>query len=348
MIALIFAILFTLGISAFCSLLEAIVLSTTTAEIESLKKTAPPKGLLLETFKEDIEETSSAILALNTIANTLGAVIVGGLATHLLGEGKLVYTSLTLTFGILIFSEILPKNVGVIYRSKLQTHLVYPLHWVRIIASPISRLCKATIKLVLRRDPTLDNSDQEIILLAHKSAKEGTLSHEERDMITNTLSLDNVLVQEIMTPRTVVTAWDEDRTLASIFDEYTTIPFARIPVFEDNIDNCKGLVRRKDLLKAKANNQDSMKLSEFIQPIIFIPGNGAIVHALKECLKHHQQLAIVVDEYGSMAGVVTLEDIMELILGQEIFEKDDIAIDMREFARSKQAREAKNQDNSIQ
>lgn len=348
MIALFLAILFTLGVSAFCSLLEAFILSTITAEVESLKKSSPKKGALLETFKEDIEETSSAILALNTIANTLGAVIVGGLAAHQFGDGKLLYTSLSLTLGILIFSEILPKNIGIIYRPRLQKHPVYPLAWVRLIASPISRLCKITIKIFLRRDPAQDNSDEEIILLAHKSAKEGTLSREERDMITNTLSLDDILVHEMMTPRTVVTAWDEDRTLTSIFDEYTTIPFARIPIFEDNIDNCKGLVRHKDLLKAKANNQDSMKLSEFIQPIIFIPGNGAIVHALKECLKHHQQLAIVVDEYGSMAGVVTLEDIMELILGQEIFEKDDVAIDMREFARSKHAREAKNQDDSIQ
>ena len=348
MIALFIAIVFTLSVSAFCSLLEAFVLSTTTAEIEALKQTSPKRGMLLETFKEEIEETSSAILALNTVANTLGAVIVGGLAANLLGEGKLIYISLSLTLAILIFSEILPKNVGVIYRPKLQKHLVYPLAWVRLIASPISRLCRTTIRFFLRRDDSQDNSDEEIILLAHKSAKEGTLSREERDMITNTLSLDDVFVHEIMTPRTVVTAWDEERTVADIFNEYPTIPFARIPVFEDNIDNCKGLVRRKDLLKAKAENQDSLRLSEIMQPIIFIPANGAIVHALKECLRHHQQLAIVVDEYGSMAGVVTLEDIIELILGQEIFEKDDVAIDMREFARNKQARKAKNQDHSIQ
>ncbi|GAB4281519.1 MAG: hemolysin family protein [Opitutales bacterium] len=335
MIGLLLAVGFTLSTSAFCSLLEAMILSTTTAEIEALKQQRPKRGHLLEQFKEDIEETSSAILAVNTIANTLGAVLVGGFATQLFGDEKLIYISLLMTFSILLFSEILPKNVGVIYRSRVQVHLVYPLYWVRTISTPISRICKFTIRLFIREKSKVESSDEEIILLAHKSAKDGVLSQEESAMIKNALSLDDISVHEIMTPRTVVTAWDKDQTVGETFKHCPNIPFARIPVFEETIDNCCGVVRRRDLLKAKAKDQDSLSLSVLMHPTIFIPENGFVANALQECLKHQQQLAIVVDEYGSMVGVLTLEDIMELILGQEIFEKDDVAVDMRELARKK-------------
>jgi CBS domain containing-hemolysin-like protein len=179
------------------------------------------------------------------------------------------------------------------------------------------------------------SSDEEIILLAERSAKEGKLSPTESRMIANALSLDEILVSEVMTPRTVVTALDAASSVAEVFAEHKNIPFARIPVYQENFDHVVGLVRRRDLLKAKANDQDAELVGNLKQEIHFIPETVTCAAALQMCLKTHQQLLVVVDEFGSIAGVITMEDIMEHIIGREIFEKDDVAIDMRELARSR-------------
>ena len=344
MILFCLSIIFTLGVSGFCSLLEAMILSTTTSEIESLKQDDPKKGKMLERFKLEIEETSSAILGLNTVANTLGAVSAGILAADQFGsEGSLVKYVFppALTVCILIFSEVIPKNLGVIYRKELQPHLVYPLWGVRIIMTwiAVSPLCKWIVRRIAGKNKAEELGDEEIILLAEKSAKEGTLTQNESAMISNALSLDNVRVADVMTPRTVVTAYEQASTVGEVFNQNNNIPFARMPVYDDNIDNIVGLIRRRELLKAKAEDQDGLTIKDLMQEIIIIPENASIANALQQFLTSHQQLAAVVDEFGSVSGVVTVEDIVEHIIGQEIFEKDDVAVDMREFARRKQLNE---------
>ncbi len=331
----IIAIAFTLGVSAFCSLLEALVLSTTTTDVEELLQSSPRKGTILNRLRSDIEETSSAILSLNTIANTLGAVICGGLATVYFSS--LLLFSVFMTIGILIFSEIIPKNIGVLYRPGLLPWMVYPLWAVCIVMKPFSTVGSAVVRAILHNSPVAaTDSDREIILLARKSAKEGSLTISESNMISNTLSLDNITVKEMMTPRTVVSAYDKSLTIKEIFSQQPNIPFARFPVFEENIDNVIGQVRRRDLLKAKAEDKDGVTVESLMHPIIFIPENGTADQALRHFLREHQQLAVCVDEFGSTAGVLTMEDIIEHIIGQEIFEKDDVAVDMREFARRRQ------------
>ena len=335
-VGLVLAVLFTLGISGLCSVLEAMILSTTAAEIESLRKTRPKLGAQLDKFKREMEETTSAILTLNTIANTLGATLVGGLAAKIYGENKLIWISVGLTVRILIFSEILPKNAGVIYRRSLQPLLVPVLAVVRFLMAPLSKLCKVTVNLVIQKKPEEAEADDEIILLAEKSAKEGTLSTSERDMISNALSLDEINVGEIMTPRTVVMALEEQQTVGEVFESNkNNIPFARIPVYQDNIDSITGVVRRRELLSAIAADQPERKVFEFQQKATFVPQVGTVAGALKTLQSSNQQLGVVVDEFGSTVGVVAMEDIFEHILGQEIFEKDDPAEDMRELARQK-------------
>lgn len=331
----ILAIAFTIGVSALCSILEAMILSTTTAEIESLRKAHLKRGELLEKYKTSLEETSSAILSLNTIANTLGATMVGGLAVQIWPDDAniLLKVSTAMAAGILFFSEIIPKNVGVLYRPALQPILVYPLSLVCVIMMPISRLVGMVVRLILRPSRRSSESEEEIILLAEKSAKEGTLTDNERDMISNALSLDDLSVNEIMTPRTVVHAIDDTETIGSLFEKIKDIPFARIPVYHEQTENITGIVRRRDILSAKANDNDQVKIADLASDALFIPDNAAAANALQTFLKHHQQLAIAVDEFGTMSGVVTMEDIIEHIIGQEIFEDDDPAVDMRELAR---------------
>ncbi len=337
MTPLIVAITFTLGVSAFCSLMEAFILSTTTAEIESLKQSYPKRGHLLDKYKNDIEETTSAILTLNTIANTLGATLVGVLAGKLFDKFWVGVISGGLVLGILIFSEVIPKNLGVIYRKQLQKNLVYPLRMVRWVMIPFSFLCKFSVRLIIRKKPTMSTTEQEreILLLAEKSAKEGSLSHNESNMIHNALSLDDILISDIMTPRTVVTAMDQNLTIENVFRNHKNIPFARIPVYDETIDNIVGVVRRRDLLQARADDRDNVTVAELKGEGIFVPETANAADALQLFLKNHQQLGVVVDEFGSTAGVVAMEDIVEHILGREIYEESDIAVDMRALARSK-------------
>lgn len=329
------AVIMTLGISFWCSLLEALILSTTTAEVEALKRSKPIRGELLEQFRHHMDETISSILTLNTMAHTLGSVLVGALGADLFGHPALGIISGGMTFGILIFSEVIPKNLGVTFRPTLLPHVIFPLFWMRRLLSPITWFCKQVVRLVIRKKAHVHASDREIILLAEKGAQDGTLSRSESNIITNALSLDDVRVGEIMTPRIVVTALPRNATVGEVFREHPNIPFARIPVYGRNLDDIVGLVRRRDLLKAKANDQDFELVEKLMQEVQFIPETVTVGQALQQFLKTHQQVAVVVDEFGTTSGVISMEDVMEHILGKEIFEKDDVAVDMREFARSK-------------
>lgn len=332
---LILAIALTLGLSFVCSLLEALVLSTTVAEIEALKKTRPRRGQRLETIKHELDETISAILTLNTMANGLGSVVIGALSAHLFGSRILAV--ITVAFGVvlLVGAEVLPKNIGVVYRRQLQPHVVYPLSWLRWVLTPVTYLCNVVVRIFIREPAHVHRSDEEIILLAERGARHGTLSKSESSIIANALSLDDVRVSEIMTPRTVVTALRRNATIGEVFREFPNLPFGRMPVYGRNLDDIAGLARRRDLLKAKANDQDLALVESLMQEVNFIPATATAANALQLCLKAHQQLLVVVDEFGSTAGVVTMEDVIEHILGREIFEKDDIAVDMRELARAK-------------
>jgi CBS domain containing-hemolysin-like protein len=338
---LILAIALTLSISFVCSLFEALVLSTTIAEIEALKKTRPRRGRRLETIKLELDETISAILTLNTMANGLGSVIIGALGAHLFGDKILAI--ITVCFGIILLvgAEVLPKNIGVVYRRQLQPHVVYPLWWMRRVLTPITYFCGLAVRLFIRQPATLHRSDEEIRLLAEYGARQGTLSKSESNLIANALTLDDIRVSEIMTPRTVVTALRKTATIAEVFREFPNLPFGRMPVYARNLDDIVGLARRRDLLKAKANGLDAASVETLIHEIHFIPETVTAANALQVFLKTHQQLLVVVDEFGATAGVVTMEDVMEHLIGGEIFEKDDMAVDMRELARAKQIKQTK-------
>jgi CBS domain containing-hemolysin-like protein len=264
--------------------------------------------------------------------------MVGGLAVQIwpADSNVLLKVSSAMALTILFFSEIIPKNIGVLYRPNLQPILIFPLIWICTLMAPISRVLGIVVRCTLRPSNKLTDSDEEILLLAEKSAKEGTLTSNERDMINNALNLDELLVNEIMTPRTVVQVFDGQETVTSLLQKYKDIPFARIPIYEEQTENISGIVRRRDLLTAVAEDRGNVQIKELANEAIFVPDNAAASDALQTFLKYHQQLAIAVDEFGSMSGVITMEDVIEQIIGQEIFEDDDPAVDMRELARRRQ------------
>lgn len=339
MTALVIAIVLTLSVSATCSLFEAFILSTTIAEIEGLKKDHPKIGTMLERFKIGIDETSSAILTLNTIANTAGAIVVGALAERVLDSIWLGYLSGGMVFGILMFSEILPKNIGVAYRKSLQLYIVYPIWIVRLAMSPFSYLSKKVLTLIMpNEEPTEEEQEEEIRLLAERSAQSGALSDSERDLISNALSLDDVSVESIMTPRTVVTFIRDSLTVEEVCHDFKNIPFARLPVYGETIDDIVGVVRRREILEASSEGKNELTMRDLKSDALFIPETASGLQALQLFMKKHQQIGLVVDEYGSTAGVVTMEDIVEHLLGDEIYEDSDIAVDMRELAKKRAER----------
>ncbi|MDR0352120.1 MAG: hemolysin family protein [Opitutaceae bacterium] len=341
MTVFILAIVLTLGCSFFCSMFEAMILSTSETEIESLKQTRRQRGEILEKLRTRIDETISAILTLNTIANTLGSVIIGAAAAHLFGNAILGVVSVALTLSILIFSEVIPKNIGVAHRRKLQPLLAYPLHLLCRVLRPVTWLCNLIVRLVVRQPAQHASFDQDIILLARRGARQGTITANESSLIANALSLDDVRVDAIMTPRTVVTALPQKAAIADVFREFPNLPFGRMPVYGKTIDDIAGIARRRDLLKAKANDRDADLVEKHMQEAHFIPETITAANALQVFLKTQQQMLIVVDEFGSTSGVLTMEDVIEHLLGREIFEKDDVAVDMRELARAKLRRAKK-------
>jgi len=335
-----FVIVVTVTISFLCSLFESIILSTTTAEIEALKKSRPRRGALLETLKREIDATISAILTMNTVANSLGSVVVGALAVNYYTGPQLVAISVGFGAILLIFSEVLPKNIGVAHRRDLQPYVVYPIGWMRRILLPVTWLCALVVRPFVGRPARIHGSEEEIILLAERGAKDGTLSKSESSIIANALSLDNVRVSEIMTPRTVVTALLRSSSVAEVVAEHPRLP-GRMPVFGKNLDDILGVVRARDLLRAKAQDQDSALVEHFMQEAQFIPETATVANALQLSLKTHNKLLVVVDEFGATSGLVTMEDVIEHLLGREIFDKDDVAVDMRELARTRLQKQAR-------
>ncbi|MDA9764249.1 hemolysin family protein [Opitutales bacterium] len=348
MTAFVVAVLLTIGISAFCSVLEAMVLSTTSAEVEAMHKRSSKKGEIFRAIIDEIDDTLSAILTLNTIANTAGASMVGTLAAEVLQSISAGAVAGAMTFLILIFSEIIPKNVGMAYRVYIQPAAVYPLWLIRWSMKPVTYFTRGFVRLLVKEQETSsEEAEEEIKLLAEKGAKEGKLRSTEASFIANALTLDDVAIDDIMTPRTVVFALEDNQTIGEVFKETNNIPFARIPVYNETIDNVVGFVRRRDLLKIIADDGHDTKLTEILETALFVPETANGADTLQSFLAKQQQMAIVVDEFGSVTGVVTMEDIIEHILGREIFEKDDVAVDMRELARAKEAQKRINEQNRL-
>ena len=241
----ILAISFTLIVVFVCSMMESMIFSTTIAEIEALKRSSPHIGGILESLKLKVDETISTILTVNTIATALGSAVIGALGAHLFTEHILAIVMLAYGTVLLVFAEVIPKTLGVVSRKGLQPALARPLEFMCRTLRPVTYLCNLTVRLFVKQADGVEKSDEEIILLAERGAQQGTLSKSESNIIANVLSLDDVRVSEIMTPRTVVTMLKGNATIGEVFREYANIPFARIPVYGKSIDEVVGLVRRR-------------------------------------------------------------------------------------------------------
>jgi len=333
---LILSVSLAILISGLCSIFEAVLYSISTSQIELMKKEGHTSAMLLRRLRSDIDEPITAILTLNTIAHTIGAAIAGAAAAALFGEANLIWFSIIFTLAILLFSEILPKTAGVSYAVKLAPYIAHPLHWMVISLKPIIWLCQLVTNLVPSKKEEESISAAELQTIAALSRESGHIEHDQEQVIQNILELTSRIVRQVMTPRTVVFSLDEKLTVADAMEQISILStHSRVPVYNGNPDNVTGIIMRKDVLLAAAKQNTTTPLSLFIKPANFVPETAPLNSVLIDFFDRQQHLFVVVDEYGSVTGVISMEDVLEEIVGKEIIDESDRAQDMRELARKK-------------
>lgn len=322
-----------LFLSFLCSLLEAVLLSTPASYSSILSKKNFSEGERLERFKDNINRPLAAILTVNTFAHTLGAAGVGAQTLYLYGENSVAIASGILTLLILIFSEIIPKTIGSVYWRGLIGNTTIIVEILIFFTYPLVLLAEY-ISNFGEDEATVTR--EEVIAMAEMGEDEGVLEEQETDIIENTLKLKDVKVKDIMTPRSVIFALKSDLTVGQVLEEHETLDFTRIPIYEGNLDVIKGMVNRYEIINRKAEDQFSTRMHEISQEVPFVNENDPIDKVLELFIKNRDHMALVSNDDQVLTGLITLEDAIETILGQEIVDEHDSVVDMRDLAESKE------------
>ena len=334
---LIFYITLALGVSFLCSILEAVVLSTPQTHVNILKNDGKRTAQMWELLKDDDSvRPLTAILTLNTVAHTMGAAGVGSQVQQIWGVEVLTFASAVLTLAVLFLSEIIPKTLGAAYWKRLSTPSAYVLTWMTkllfVLIGPIQ-----LVKSILPSSSHSVVTRDDVAAMADLGEIGGALETNEETVIHNLLRLREIMVEDEMTPRVVLSAFDMNSTIKEILDENTILRFSRIPVYEEHIDNVQGLVIRSEILMAASRDEWDTTLKSMMKPILTLELGSTIEDALDVLLTNRQQFALVKDEFGGTSGILTMEDVMETLLGKEIVDELDEVEDMRELAREQAA-----------
>lgn len=319
-------LLLTLILSFMCSLLEATLLSSTSSYIESLdKKGYSPKTVdLAKDVKQNIDKSISSILTLNTFANTMGAAGVGAQAAIIFGSNWQAVIAFILTLMVLFISEIFPKTLGAIYWRKFIVPAVYIISFMVKITYPFIFLATfITNTLQKGRKNEVNFSKDEIITIVNMSEKEGVLQAKESILIKNLFKLKNIKAKDIMTPRTVVFAFDSKTTLKEALLNDNLYVYSRIPVYNESIDDIAGVVFKQTILEKRVKKKKKTLLKDIMVPVHKVPENISVSTLFDMFIRMKMHLFIVQDEYGQTSGVVTLEDALETLLGIEIVDEMD-------------------------
>lgn len=341
MTALILYFALALGVSFFCSLMEAILLSVSHGHIESLTQDGQRCGRHLKELKERIDRPLSAILTLNTVANTVGAAGVGAQALALAEQAWpdannnkwVAVASGALTLSILIFSEIIPKTLGAVYHKELAPAAAYGIKGLVWILGPVVALLEKLARLVSPKRELEKISREEMLANVQIGKDEGTLLGQESRIIQNLLRLNKVRAKDVLTPRSVVLAYQQDLTVGKVVKDQKALRFSRIPVYGKDLDDITGVVHRYHILREHAQGKLGAKLRELAGPIYAVPESKSVASILDESIRRQEHMFLVVDEYGGTAGIITLEDAIETLLGVEIVDEFDSVKDMRKLAR---------------
>lgn len=328
-------LLIALGVSFLCSILEAVLLSITTSYI-TLKECEDEKSAkLLKKLKTNIDRPIAAILSINTIAHTIGAAGVGAEATNYFGAAYFGVVSAVLTLLILVFSEIIPKTIGARYWKSLAIPSAKIINFLIIICYPLVLLSELITKLFTRNSTQSSISREEVSAIVQTGASEGVLETKENRIIQNLIKLGNVDIKTIMTPRTVTSTANEDSSVKDFFEDKSLRPYSRIPIYEKEADYITGYVLSKDVLEYLSADKFDLKLAEIKRSIMIINEIESVSVTWKKMLENREHIALVVNEYGTFDGIVTMEDIVETLLGLEIVDENDTVVDMQKLARDR-------------
>ncbi|MEC3906370.1 hemolysin family protein [Tamlana sp. 2201CG12-4] len=335
--------------SFLCSILEAVLLSVTPTFINVKKQEGKDYALTLERLKKDVDKPLIAILTLNTIAHTLGAMMVGIEAEklpykiELFGINTVGIVSAIMTFLILVASEIIPKTIGATYwrglanfTAKALSALIFPLKWTGILW-----LLQLTTKLIGGNGHGSILTRESFMVMTDMAHEEGVFQENESKVIKNLLTFKEVFAKNIMTPRTVMKTEDENTTVEDFFKKNLNLRFSRIPVYVDDPDNIKGLVLKDEIFKEMALDNGHKTLADLKRDIIVINRNLPIPTLFDKLIESKNHMALVVDEYGSVSGLVTMEDVIETLLGLEIMDESDDVSDLQVLARKSWEKRAK-------
>ena len=322
----------TIGISFLCSLLEAVLLTSTSAYIGVMAKENSRSAKLLEHLKENIDRPISAILTLNTVSHTLGSAAIAYQIQVQYGQDAVTAASFVLTFLILVLSEIIPKSIGAAHWKALLPFSAYAIQLMIIMLYPLVIMSEWLGKLFARTSEDPEVTREEILMTAEIGVEEGALKGKESNIIKNLLMLDKIYVSDIMTPRSVFFALDKDLTVEEVFAKYKPLRFSRIPVYSGSLDNIVGMTFRFKIHEALSNDQHEKLIGDMVTPISSIPERMTVSQVLDFFIKEKEHMALAVDEYGIVAGLVSLEDTVETLLGVEIVDELDNVEDMRKFA----------------
>ena len=329
MFGLIFYICLCIFVSFFCSLLEACLLSLPQSYINSMANTGDKGALRLAKLKENINKPLAAILSLNTIANTVGAAGVGAKVLALYGNKYVALSSGLLTLGILIFSEIIPKTIGAMFSKPLSKMASVVLPVMIFFTYPFVIISERLGNFIAGR---ADDDDQrftrdEMIATTEIGESDGAIKENESIIIRNLLNLNELNVQDVMTPISEVSLYQQDTTVQQIMDGSPLLRYSRFPVYGENLNDITGMVLRYQIMKAVGDDNFDVSLEKLVNPIRVVSKNLSVASALKQFIKYKEHMFMVMNEYGATAGIITLEDSIEALLGEDIIDELDYDTD---------------------
>jgi len=332
MILLLFYLFLALFVSFLCSVMESVLLSTSISFLNVKKESGYKSATTFLKLKNNIERPLSAILSLNTVAHTIGAAGVGVQATKMFGELYFGIISAILTLLILVFSEIIPKTIGARFWRELALVSGIIINTMVIITFPLVIMTGYITRLFSRKKNELTVSREEISAMANIGTKEGIIKEEENKIIQNLIKLKTVKVSEIMTPRVVVTVADENMSLEEFLIKKEFLHYSRIPIYSENNENITGYIFRQTVFEKLAEEKTNLKLRDICREIVVVHEFQTLFSLWEVLLEKKEHIALIVDEYGGMDGIVTMEDIIETLLGLEIVDERDRIIDMQQYA----------------
>lgn len=321
-----------LSVSFLCSVVEAVLLTLTSAQISVMQQEGKKSGALLRQHKDNISRPLAAVLSLNTIAHTMGAAAAGAQATKLFGSASLGIVSAILTLLILVLSEIIPKTLGAQYARELAPATSYALKYMVKLLLPLVVMSEFITRRLKSQDALKQFNRAELSAMADFGREQGQLADDEVLILKNLLRIREVTVRQIMTPRTVLFTLSEDMTVGEFFHRYQQEPFSRIPVYDGMRENITGYVMKNDLLLAQARGNTSSSLGRYRRKLPVYIENSTIDQVFRDLVQQRAHIMLIVDEYGSVGGIVTMEDMIETLLGLEIVDEKDRATDMQKEA----------------